>query len=78
MFHDKVCQRTHGRERLPGDFLFLDDDAVVSFEQHHQFQRVNRVQPQPRTKQGFVIFDLLGLDLLEIQSGDNLLIQFIH
>ena len=68
---DKFRQRFNGAKCGAAFLDVFDDDAVFFFQQHDEFERVNRVQPEAGAEERRVILDLLRRDVLELERLDD-------
>ena len=75
---DEISERADGAERGAAFFDVLDDDAVFLFEQHDEFERVNRVEAETGAEERRVVINLFGSDVLKFEGFDDLGFQFVR
>src|SRR5262245_8118816 len=60
---DEVDEGVHRREGTPADLLVRYRNAETLLDQHHQLERVDRVEPEPLAENRRVVRDVAGVEL---------------
>src|SRR5438094_1035001 len=70
---DEVDERVHRAEGAPPDLLVGDRDVEAVLDQHHQLERVDRVEAERLAEDGRVVGDLARGDLEPEPAGEEVL-----
>ncbi len=71
MRSDVVGQLRDATERLPRFLAAGDLDPELFFERDDELERVDRVEVEPRADQRLIIRELVGREVLELEGGDD-------
>src|SRR5436309_4407111 len=70
---DEVDERVHRAEGAPPDLLVGDRDVEAVLDQHHQLERVDRVEAERLAEDGRVVGDVARGDLEPEPGGEEVL-----